>query len=90
MQSATPKWVGSVRNTVIPPPIWGAFGHRGILKTASIRLKLRKLSAPPRERLQAGKPHEWKQVPRGESAHVPFLPRFPAVHGTQGGGWTRD
>ena len=31
-----------------------------------------------------GQPQHWKQVPWGESAHVPFLLRFPAVHGTQG------
>ncbi len=31
-----------------------------------------------------GRPQEWKQVPWSESAHVPFLLRFPAVHGAQG------
>ncbi len=31
-----------------------------------------------------GLPYEWKQVAWDESAHVPFLLRFPAVHGHQG------
>ena len=28
-----------------------------------------------------GKPQQWKQVPWSESAHVPFLLRYPAMHG---------
>ena len=34
--------------------------------------------------LSHGLPFEWKQVAWDESAHVPFLLRFPAAHGHQG------
>ncbi len=34
--------------------------------------------------LSHGLPQHWKQVAWGESAHVPFLIRYPAAHGSQG------
>ena len=33
--------------------------------------------------LSHGLPQHWKQVAYGESAHVPFLLRYPAAHGSQ-------